>query len=97
MSITLITGASRGVGEALAWKLAGEGHSVAALARSGDKLQELAGRAQEEGLPGTIIACPVDLRDPAAVATVVCQPIKKLYFSRLIRNGVVKVQLSFPT
>ena len=41
MSITLITGASRGVGAELAWKLAGEGRKVAALARSGEKLEAL--------------------------------------------------------
>ena len=45
MSITLVTGASRGVGEALAWKLAAEGHTVAALARTGDALQELSEKA----------------------------------------------------
>ena len=66
MSITLVTGASRGVGEALAWKLAAEGHTVAALARTGDALQELSEKAGAEELPGTIIPCPVDLRDAEA-------------------------------
>ena len=95
MSITLITGASRGVGEALAWKLAGEGHSVAALARSGDKLQELAGRAQEEGLPGTIIACPVDLRDPAAVSECVHSLEEKSPIEVLINNAAVVQNIPF--
>ena len=67
MSITLITGASRGVGEALAWKLAGEGHTVAALARSEKPLQALAEKAEAERLSGAIIPCAVDLRDPDAI------------------------------
>lgn len=64
---TLITGASRGVGEALALRLASEGRNVAALARSEDKLEALAARGREEALPGTIIPFAVDVREPAAV------------------------------
>ena len=67
MSITLITGASRGVGAELAWKLAGVGRKVAALARSGEKLEALAERARAEELPGMIIPRAVDVREAAAV------------------------------
>ncbi|MCH2065452.1 MAG: SDR family oxidoreductase [Roseibacillus sp.] len=95
MSITLITGASRGVGEALAWKLASEGHTVAALARSEDKLQELAGRAQAEELPGTIIACPVDLRDPAVVSECVNSLEEKGPIEVLINNAAVVQNIPF--
>lgn len=64
-NLTLITGASRGVGEALALRLASEGQSVAALARSADKLESLAEKAAE--LEGTIIPCPVDVREASSL------------------------------
>ena len=95
MSVTLITGASRGVGEALARKLAGEGHTVAALARSADKLQELAGQARAEGLPGTVIPCPVDLRDPTAVSECVNSLEEKGPIEVLINNAAVVQNIPF--
>jgi short-subunit dehydrogenase len=57
----LITGASRGIGEALARRFAGAGASVALVARSAGPLEVLA-----KELDGT--AHPCDLADPAAVA-----------------------------
>ena len=95
MSITLITGASRGVGEALTWKLASEGHTVAALARSEDKLHELAGRAKAEELSGTIIACPVDLREPTAVSECVNSLEEKGPIEVLINNAAVVQNIPF--
>lgn len=62
-SLVVITGASRGVGAALALRLAGEGRTVAALARSADKLEKLAA----EAVGGRIIPCPVDVSDAIAV------------------------------
>lgn len=58
-----ITGASSGIGSALAIKLAAQGVRVAASARTASKLEELA-RLQ----PG-IVAVPVDVTKPADVAT----------------------------
>jgi short-subunit dehydrogenase len=57
-----ITGASTGIGSALAVALAREGVKVAASARSSDKLAELA-----RTYPG-IAPLPVDVTDPAAMA-----------------------------
>ncbi len=61
----LVTGASQGIGEAIALRLAGAGARVVAAARSEDKLADLAGRIQETG--GEAVAFPLDLADPAAV------------------------------
>ena len=60
----LITGASRGIGEALAAKFAAAGANVALVARSADAIQKLAA-----DLGGT--AHPADLGDPAQVATLI--------------------------
>lgn len=53
-----ITGASSGIGEALALELARRGWRVAATARSGEALQRLSDRTQ-----GAVIAAPADVAD----------------------------------
>jgi uncharacterized protein len=60
----LITGASRGIGDALARRFAGAGARVALVARSADVIEK---RAADLG--GT--AHPADLADPAQVATLI--------------------------
>ncbi len=55
--VALITGASRGIGAAIAGRLSAEGARLALASRSGDDL----------GLPDTL-ALPTDVRDPAALA-----------------------------
>src|SRR4051794_41669705 len=60
----LITGASRGIGEALARRFATEGAQVALVARSSGAIEKLAA-----DLGGT--AHPADLADAAQVATLI--------------------------
>ena len=60
----LITGASRGIGDALAQRFAGAGARVALVARSADAIEKLAA-----DLGGT--AHPTDLADPAQVGTLI--------------------------
>lgn len=55
----VVTGASSGMGRAIALKLAEEGASVVAVARRADKLESLSKEA--EGLPGTILAYVGDI------------------------------------
>jgi NAD(P)-dependent dehydrogenase (short-subunit alcohol dehydrogenase family) len=61
-----ITGASTGIGRAVAEELARRGWTVAVSARSADKLDELAA-----AWPGRIIVAPCDVTDAAAVAALV--------------------------
>jgi NADP-dependent 3-hydroxy acid dehydrogenase YdfG len=62
----LVTGASRGIGAAVARTLADAGARVALLARSADALQALADEVAAAGAPAPlVVAC--DLRDGAAV------------------------------
>ncbi|WP_287929327.1 SDR family NAD(P)-dependent oxidoreductase [Arthrobacter sp.] len=63
--VALITGASSGIGLALARLLAARGARTALAARSARKLQELAAE-----LPGSV-ALPTDMRDDAAVRRMV--------------------------
>jgi short-subunit dehydrogenase len=62
-----ITGASSGIGRALALKMAAEGWSVAATARSKEALGALID--ETAGLPGKITAFPIDIRDAQTVET----------------------------
>ena len=59
--VVWITGASSGMGRALALKLAGEGYKVAVTARSHDKL--LALQAEASSLPGSIVVLDGDVTE----------------------------------
>jgi NAD(P)-dependent dehydrogenase (short-subunit alcohol dehydrogenase family) len=69
VSVIWITGASSGIGRALALRLADDGHHVAASARSADALTELGGRTQAAS--GAIHPYPLDVTDRPAVAAAV--------------------------
>ncbi|MFD7095519.1 2,3-dihydro-2,3-dihydroxybenzoate dehydrogenase [Streptomyces xanthophaeus] len=68
--VALVTGAARGIGEAVARTLAGLGATVAATDRSADTLTDLAHRlslAPAGERPGRVHAYPLDVTDRAAV------------------------------
>ena len=64
-AISLVTGASRGLGAATAEALAATGHHVIALARTTGALEELDDRIQAKG--GTCTLVPLDVKDEEAV------------------------------
>jgi NAD(P)-dependent dehydrogenase (short-subunit alcohol dehydrogenase family) len=65
--VVLVTGASYGIGEATARKLAGAGATVLLVARSEDRLERLRAEIAQAG--GGAFAYPTDLSDPDAVAS----------------------------
>ncbi len=67
--VAWITGASSGIGEAVALELARRGWTVAVTARRLEQLEEIARRA--EGLPGRIVAHAGDVTDSASMRHVV--------------------------
>ncbi len=73
----LITGASRGLGLALASELAERGWNLIIDARGAQSLQEGSKRLRREHGGGTIIAIPGDIRDQAHRAQLV-QAVKEL-------------------
>ncbi len=63
--VTVITGASSGIGEATAELLAAEGSKVALLARRADRLTELAKRIEDAG--GEALPIEIDITDHGKV------------------------------
>ncbi|QNE17474.1 SDR family oxidoreductase [Kribbella qitaiheensis] len=63
--VAVVTGASSGIGEAAAEKLASLGARVVVLARRADKLQDLVERIAKNG--GTAVAIAADVTDTTAV------------------------------
>lgn len=61
----LVTGASSGIGEALAWCFAAAGHDLVLVARSVDKLQSLAGELESRHAVKALVL-PADLSEPGA-------------------------------
>ena len=66
MKIALVTGASSGIGQATASRLAADGHHVVIGARREDRLGELAGKIRADG--GSVDAVRLDVTDRADVA-----------------------------
>ena len=67
----LITGASSGIGLALAHELAGRGYALALLARRAELLEALAGELEAKGSRAVAVAC--DVTDAASVKEAVRQ------------------------
>ena len=63
--VAIVTGASQGLGRAIAETLAGAGAAVALVARSADKLADVAGAITAAGGRATAFSC--DVRDAAAI------------------------------
>jgi len=80
--VAIVTGASRGIGRAIAETLAGEGMRLVLAARSREPLEQLAA-----GLGTECLVQAVDLRDPAAPAAVVVAAKQKFGGIDLVVNN----------
>jgi NADP-dependent 3-hydroxy acid dehydrogenase YdfG len=69
MKVVLVTGASSGIGQATALRLAADGHHVVIGARREDRLTELADKIRADG--GSVDAVRLDVTDRADVAAFV--------------------------
>jgi 3-oxoacyl-[acyl-carrier protein] reductase len=74
--VAIVTGASRGIGRAIALRLARDGRHVVAVARSQGPLEELVAEIRAHGLVATARAC--DLADSVALAALI-ESITKEY------------------
>ncbi|KAF2021195.1 NAD(P)-binding protein [Aaosphaeria arxii CBS 175.79] len=76
--VVLLTGASMGIGESIANKLAEEGASLVLLSRSEDKLAQLTKRLQGINSSGKVIYRAVDIGDYASVDSAVASAIEDM-------------------
>ena len=67
-TVALVTGASSGIGEAVARALAGQGARVALVARRGDRLDQLASDLERQGLGALAIQADITQRSEALAA-----------------------------
>lgn len=72
--ITLVTGASRGIGRAIALRFAQEGADLIITARSQQELNTL--RTEIEAMGRRCLSVPADLRQPAAINSLVEQALE---------------------
>ena len=77
--VAIVTGASSGLGEAIARRLAAEGVKTVLAARSKDKLEKLAAELNQKG--GTTLICPTDVTKEADILNMIKATMDK--FSRL--------------
>jgi 3-oxoacyl-[acyl-carrier protein] reductase len=78
-SVAIVTGASQGIGQATAVRLARDFSAVVLVARSKDKLEKTASEVKSAGAEVTV--CALDLREPQAAETVVAVTLER--FARI--------------
>jgi 3-oxoacyl-[acyl-carrier protein] reductase len=89
--VGLVTGAGRGIGRAIALRLAGEGMHLALVARTGEQLRSLADEiAERHGSP--TFPASVDVRDPAAVDRLVAHAEQQLGPVDLLVNNAARIE-----
>jgi short-subunit dehydrogenase len=77
--VVIITGASSGIGQALALQLAGQGAKVVLAARRADRLEQVAAECRQAG--GEALVVPTDVTDEAQCRALVEKTIER--FGRL--------------
>lgn len=83
--IAFVTGAGRGIGEAICIALAGQGIAIAALARTEEDIQRVAGRCRQSG--GTAIAVQCDVTDPTSISNAIAVTEQQLGKINILVNN----------
>ncbi len=93
--VAIVTGASSGIGRAAALKFAAEGCKVAAVARSSEKLNELAG--ESASLPGEIKPIAADITTVDGIARAIDETVAAfggidilVNAAGIIKNGTIE-------
>jgi NAD(P)-dependent dehydrogenase (short-subunit alcohol dehydrogenase family) len=89
-SVAIVTGASQGIGQATALRLARDFSAVVLVARDRDNLEKAAAEVQEVGAEPLV--CALDLRRPEAAAAIVSETLAR--FSRI--NSLLNIAGAVP-
>jgi 3-oxoacyl-[acyl-carrier protein] reductase len=81
----LVTGASRGIGFAIAQKLGQMGAKIAICARDSGKLEDAAARLRNDGVE--VLAAPADVANAAEIASLVTKAEKSLGSIEILVNN----------
>ena len=93
--LAMITGASSGIGEAYADRLASDGWDLVLVARRRDRLEQVAARVTDaHGVGARVIAA--DLADPAQLEAV-CAEASRLPLDMLVNNAALAHYMPFVT
>jgi NAD(P)-dependent dehydrogenase (short-subunit alcohol dehydrogenase family) len=90
----LVTGASRGIGAAIAVALAAHGADVALSSRDADALEKVAARVAEHGRRAVVL--PADLTDPAAIRSMVDGALSALGQLDVVVNNAGGISFAKP-
>ena len=82
MKTALVTGGGRGIGRAIALRLARDGMRVAITARSVDQLAETAAASG-----GAMISVPADMAEPKSIRAMIAEVERSLGFIDLLVNN----------
>jgi NADP-dependent 3-hydroxy acid dehydrogenase YdfG len=93
MKAAIITGASSGIGEATAFALAEAGYSLALVARSADKLEQLKARLLAQRHDACV--CPISVTDRAAMKGAAAACLDSFGSIDLLLNNAGIMPLSF--
>ena len=83
--IAIVTGASRGIGRAIALRLALDGAHVAVCARDSAALEQVVGEIESQG--GKAAACDLDLRTPESPAKLAAFAVERLGGIHIVVNN----------
>lgn len=83
--VAIVTGASRGIGRAVARGLASDGHAVVLVARGADAIDALAAELEAEG--AAVIRCPLDVANEQAVARAMQEVVDQTGRVDVLFNG----------
>jgi short-subunit dehydrogenase len=93
--LAMVTGASSGIGEAFAERLAGDGWDLVLVARRRERLEAIAARVTDaHGVSARVVEA--DLSDPAQLATL-CAEAASLPLALLVNNAALAHYMPFAT
>ena len=91
--VALITGASRGIGRALAEEFSRAGARVALMARTADQLEEVAAGLRAARGPGAALVLPADVAEEAQVGRAVAQTVEAFGGVDILVNNAGQISL----